>query len=293
MKLITRPDFDGLICAIYLKKIFPIDQIEFVEPKFMQDGQVIVTKNDIIANLPYHENCAYWFDHHVSNEIPIDFKGIFQVAPSAAGLIWEYYRADFPELEKYEYLTKRTDVIDGALLSKHETIHPIGYVLISMTVTGTVETEHDYWMHLIDKLEYLDEDEALKDPVIKARTDEFLSHEQDFKSLLNQHTIVNKNIIITDFRNAKEIKSSNRFLVYAIHPKGNVSVTIKFDSQRPNYTAISVGKSIFNRTCDVNIGEMLKAFGGGGHAGAGSTRVPNEDTDFVLKQIYEQLVTND
>lgn len=292
MKLITRPDFDGLICTIYLKKIFEIDSIEFVEPKFMQDGQIHVTSDDIIANLPYHPNCAYWFDHHISNDVPANYKGIFRVAPSAAGLIWEHYHETHPVLEKYEYLTKRTDVIDGALLSKHETVYPTGYVLISMTVNGSVETEHDYWMHLIDRLEVLDEDEALKDPIIKARTDEFLFHENEFKDLLKKSTKLNKNIIVTDFRHVNEIKSNNRFLVYAMLPKGNVSVTIKNDSQRVNHTAISVGKSIFNRTCDVNIGDMLKQFGGGGHAGAGSTRVPNEEAEIVLEKIYKMLKSN-
>lgn len=289
MKLIVRPDFDGLVCAIYLKKIFPIDSIEFVEPKFMQDGLVTVTSNDIIANLPYNENCAYWFDHHVSNEIPTHFKGIFKVAPSAAGLIWEHYYTDFPELVKYEYLTKRTDVIDGALLSKDEIIQPGGYVLISMTVTGNEETERDYWLYLIDKLEYLDEDEALIDPVIKSRTDEFVKHQNDFKEALIRSTQLVNNVIITDFRKENDIKSNNRFLVYAMLPKGNVSITIKHDHQRKNYTAISVGKSIFNRTCEVNLGDMLKEFGGGGHAGAGSTRVPNEDAEIVIERILQIL----
>jgi oligoribonuclease NrnB/cAMP/cGMP phosphodiesterase (DHH superfamily) len=66
MRLITRSDFDGLVCAMLFKKMKMIDEMKFVHPKDMQDGVVEVTANDIIANLPFVEGCGLWFDHHSS-----------------------------------------------------------------------------------------------------------------------------------------------------------------------------------------------------------------------------------
>jgi hypothetical protein len=121
MRLVTRADFDGLVCGALITKFEPIDDYLFVEPKFMQDGQVDIRAGDIIANLPYHPSCTLWFDHHITN-IPawaqysaapagsptspsnageagpgdrhaliMPGKGAFRLAPSAARVVCEYY----------------------------------------------------------------------------------------------------------------------------------------------------------------------------------------------------------
>src|SRR3954447_20351046 len=68
-RLLTRSDFDGLVCAILLKQKGILDSIQFVHPKDVQDGKVEVTKNDILTNLPYAASCYLCFDHHASEEI--------------------------------------------------------------------------------------------------------------------------------------------------------------------------------------------------------------------------------
>ena len=65
-RLVTRSDFDGLVCAVLLKKLDLIDEISFVHPKDMQDGKVAITDRDITANLPYVPGAHMVFDHHAS-----------------------------------------------------------------------------------------------------------------------------------------------------------------------------------------------------------------------------------
>ena len=48
-----RSDFDGLVCAVLLKQLGMLDDIQFVHPKDMQDGKVEITARDITTNLPY------------------------------------------------------------------------------------------------------------------------------------------------------------------------------------------------------------------------------------------------
>ena len=52
MRLVTRSDFDGLVCAMILKFLKKVDDIKFVHPKDVQDGKVELTENDITTNLP-------------------------------------------------------------------------------------------------------------------------------------------------------------------------------------------------------------------------------------------------
>lgn len=63
-RLVTRSDFDGLVCAVLLKRLDLIDDILFVHPKDMQDGKVETTERDIVTNLPYVANAHLIFDHH-------------------------------------------------------------------------------------------------------------------------------------------------------------------------------------------------------------------------------------
>ena len=38
MRLVTRSDFDGLVCAMLLRELDMIGDIKFVHPKDVQDG---------------------------------------------------------------------------------------------------------------------------------------------------------------------------------------------------------------------------------------------------------------
>ena len=65
-RLVTRSDFDGLVCAVLLKELDLIDEITFVHPKDMQDGKIAIGPRDITTNLPYVPGAHLAFDHHES-----------------------------------------------------------------------------------------------------------------------------------------------------------------------------------------------------------------------------------
>ena len=65
-RLVTRSDFDGLVCAVLLKHLNMIEEIKFVHPKDMQDGKVEINDNDITTNLPFVPGVHLAFDHHLS-----------------------------------------------------------------------------------------------------------------------------------------------------------------------------------------------------------------------------------
>ena len=95
-RLLTRSDFDGLVCAILLKELGILGSIEFVHPKDVQDGKITVTDDDILTNLPYVRGCHLCFDHHPSEEIRTHGMAapnhvLAGGADSAARVLYNYY----------------------------------------------------------------------------------------------------------------------------------------------------------------------------------------------------------
>src|SRR3954454_24062093 len=68
-RLVTRSDFDGLVCALLLKELDLVDDILFVHPKDVQDGKVDISDRDITTNLPYDSRAFLVFDHHHSETV--------------------------------------------------------------------------------------------------------------------------------------------------------------------------------------------------------------------------------
>ncbi len=307
MRLVTRADFDGLVCGALITKFESIDSYLFVEPKFMQDGLVEIRRGDIIANLPYHPNCTLWFDHHITNTTP-DFpkpimpgKGGFRLAPSAARVVCEYYtetaqlaegaaRLSFLNSQRIVYLLQEADRIDAGKLTTEDVLNPQGYVLVSMTTDGKRAEDEPYWLRVIRLLRDATVEELMKDAEVARRCQQVLDDQEKLRAILLERTTMKGNVIYCDLRGIKDIPDGNRFLIFTLFPQGNIQVKVEDDSQRENTTAISVGYNIFNPTSNVNVGELLKNYGGGGHKVVRSSRVPNDRAEQAIKEIVEAVM---
>jgi len=293
MRIVTRPDFDGLVCAVLLFEAENITEpVKWVEPHEIQKKLVEIKDGDIMANLPYDEWCSMWFDHHYSNIIDKTFKGSFRIAPSAAGVVFDYYKGKFKR--DYTELVRETDKIDSAELSMDEVSCPekYPYILLSMTVSNRSMADEQYLNRLILLLKKHDITDVMKDPEVKERCAAVVEENKIYKSVLTENTILKGQVSITDLRSFDKTPEGNRYLVYSLYPEAIVSVRIKFDDASKEKTAVSVGHSIFNRKCNVNVGGMLAKFGGGGHRGAGACRFPSNKADEYLFEIISILLEN-
>ena len=293
MRIVTRPDFDGIVCAVLLYEAMDImGPVKWVEPNAVQSGKVDIRKGDIIANLPYDDRCTLWFDHHYTNRIYRPFNGVFKIAPSAAGIIFNHYKDRFKR--DYEELVIATDKIDAADLSEDEVLHPEkhGYVMLSMTVVNGGEPDEPYWNRLVDLLRQYDIQRVLDDPDVKDRCRRAIEQNDQYAVYLKENTRLEKHVSITDFRNLGDIPAGNRFLVYSLFPDSFVNLRIRYEKKDKEMTAVNIGHSIFNRRCNVNAGLLLADFGGGGHRGAASTRFESSRADTYLPQIIDALQKN-
>jgi hypothetical protein len=272
MRIVTRPDFDGIVCAVLLREALGIDTgIYWVEPGEVQQKSAKIQSGDILANLPYDPACSLWFDHHVSNRPEHDFQGAFALAPSAAGVIHQYYKGSGHLDDRFDDLVFHTDIIDAADLTRDQVLYPENYphILVSMTIQNRDGREAPYWDRLVELLRVLDMDAVMADPQVKTRCDEVIRQNAAYTGYLEKYTRVIGPVSVTDFRDQEPVPPGNRFLVYCLFPDTLASVKIRYKDPGRTHVMVSIGHNIFNRGCRVNAGHLLARYGGGGHNGAG------------------------
>jgi hypothetical protein len=292
MRLITRGDLDGLTSAVLITEMEPIDSIELIHPQDITDKKFAVQGKDILVNLPYHPECAKWFDHHLltaSNEKPPEnYEGMHQFAPSTARVIWDYYHS--PSLDRFAKLVDETDRLDSANLTVEDVTNPQGYILLGYTIdprTGLGKFQ-DYFRNLVKALKTSSMEEIMNLPEVQNRVAQMKTEWSEFERLTREHSWMDGNVVITDFRNVDPIPVGNRFLVYTLFPAANVSIRIHWGPDRKTVAAV-LGHAIFNRTCKANIGELMSDYGGGGHKGAGSALLKLETAEKDLQEIIRRL----
>jgi len=303
-RLVTRSDFDGLVCAVLLKELDVIDDIKFVHPKDMQDGTILISEDDITTNLPYVKGVHLAFDHHLSETIRIGEKPdnhiIDPAAPSAARVVYDYYggKEAFPNVG--EDLMDAVDKGDSAQFSREEVVKPQGWDLLNMLMdsrTGLGRfrefrvSNYQLMMQLIDDCRKYPIDQIVQLPDVKERVDLYFEHEAKFKEQIERCSTVHGNLVVLDLRKEETIYAGNRFMIYALFPDCNISIHCLWGLNKLN-TVYAIGKSILNRTSKTNVGELALKYGGGGHENAGTCQVENDDADRVLKELIE-TITND
>jgi hypothetical protein len=295
MRVLTRGDLDGLTSSVLLSMAEKVTEIRFAHPKDVQDGKVPCDAEDIVVNLPFVKGCGLWFDHHVSEKGKLDhqgaFKGRFDVAPSAARVVYDHYKTHQKAFDKFDDLLKATDALDSAQLSMDDVTSPKGWILLGYTLdprTGLGPEFQKYFRWLVEYAKEVSLEKILQHPEVKKRADRVLQETADHKLLLMQKSKLDGPVIITDFRGVKDAPVGNRFLVYALHPKGNVEIRI-FAGKGGLTVNCAIGHSIFNRTSKVNIGELCASYGGGGHQGAGTCQLAHDKADVQIGEILAKL----
>ncbi len=293
MRIVTRPDFDGVVCAVLLYAVEKIDKpVKWVQPSEVQAGRANIDGEDILANLPYDDRCGMWFDHHYTNRIDRPFIGAFKIAPSAARVIYEYYRSRFSK--DFRGLVAAADKIDSADLTRDEVLNPekYPYILLSMTISDAGIRHDPYWDRIVAHLSRDPLNDLCNDPEVQQRCREASEEIETYKGLLEKYTRLESHVAVTDFRDVGHVPEGNRFLVYSMFPEAVVSMRIRYAEEDKETVRVSVGHSIFNRNCRVNVGLMLAGFNGGGHPAAGGCSFPADRADQFIPRMIGILLKN-
>jgi hypothetical protein len=183
-RLVTRSDFDGLVCAALMKELGMLGDILFVHPKDVQDGKVELTANDVTTNLPYRPEVALSFDHHSSEDARVTEDAGNRVAissaDSAARVVYEYFGGAerFPRVSAE--MMEAVDKADAAKFNESEILDPQGWILLSFLMdprTGLGRfrdfriSNYDLMMQLIDFCLERSVDEILATPDVAERVE--------------------------------------------------------------------------------------------------------------------------
>lgn len=283
-KLLTKSDFDGLTLSAILKKHNIIQSVSFVHPQDIENGSVAVNENCILANLPYSEKASKNLNYSelsLSRQIynELDDKSVY------------------PNPEIIERLLDAVDKAHQAKYTKDEVLNPKGYDMINFitdarTNLGKVRafriSNYALMVNLIDELLDKSAEEILGSPDMAERVEYYEESKDDYLDMLDNNSKQENGILLIDLRNEIHLKPANRFVRFAHYPETKIDVQVIWGLNNQN-TVITVGKNIFNRSDEINIGEILKKYGGYGHANSGSLQVDNFKADKTLQIIMEEI----
>lgn len=301
MRLITRSDFDGLVCAALLKEAGIIDHWKFAHPKDLQDGLVEVNEDDCLANVPYVEGCGLWFDHHSSeferNELEGKYNGESRLTPSCARIIYEYYGGN-ERFSHFNDMMAAVDKVDSGNLTVDEVQNPEGWILIGFLMdprTGLGRwrefsiSNYQLMEMLIDACRTMNTEEILNLPDVKERIEVYFEQTAKFKEMVNSYTRIEKDVIITDLRGISPIYTGNRFLIYSMFPEQNISAWIVSGKDMKG-CSVAVGYSVLNRTSSIDVGSLMLKYGGGGHKAVGTCQFSDDSIGDMLPKLLDELV---
>ncbi len=300
MRLVTRSDFDGLVCGALLLEAGVIDHWKFAHPKDLQDGLVEVNEDDCLANVPYVEGCGLWFDHHSSEHERLalagKYKGESRISPSCARIIYEYYGGaeKFPQFGE---IMEAVDKVDSGNLTIDEVLNPTGWVLIGFLMdprTGLGRwrqftiSNYQLMEKLLEACRTMSTAEILALPDMQERIDVYWEQTEKFKEMVKAHTRTEGNVIITDLRGVNPIYTGNRFLIYSLYPEQNISAWIVSGREGKGCSA-AVGYSILNRTATLDVGSLMLKYRGGGHKKVGTCQFSDETMAEELPKMLSEL----
>ncbi|MBR6409996.1 MAG: exopolyphosphatase [Clostridia bacterium] len=302
-RLVTRSDFDGLVCAMILRELDIIEDIKFVHPKDVQDGKVELSENDITTNLPFDARVGLAFDHHESeidrlHAEQTDGKLIIDPnARSAARVVYNYYggKKKLPLIT--DEMMEAVDKGDSADFTMDDILNPKGWVLLHYLMdprTGLGRfrefriSNYDLMMELIGYCMNHSIDEILELPDVKERVELYFDQAEQFKEQLKRIAKVYGKVVVLDLRDEEIIHAGNRFMIYALYPETQISVHVAWGFRKQN-TAVMIGKSIVNRGSSADIGSLCLRYGGGGHRNAGTCQLENDQVDALLPEIIKAL----
>ncbi len=295
-RIVAHTDFDGLIAAFLAREIFGVEEVYFTEPWLIQKDEVEIKKGDIILDLPYHENCSVWIDHHeTSKELlekvrPEQEVHFDETKPSCPGLMYEIYKEKFPFLEEplIQEMIQAADKIDSGSFSHEDLEKPDIWGKISITLrSDDKRKDNEYRQLLLNLLSFQDPQKIVEQNIVKNRFQTYEEEQEAAKKELPKLATVHDDILIIDATQTEQ--TIPRFLPYVMYPQCRISAKISRITDKPELCKVSVGKNIFDQSHPADIGAIMKGFGGGGHKYVGACSTPYENKDIFLQELVKLL----
>jgi len=307
-RIVTHTDFDGLVSAMLLRDILNVDNIVFAEPWMIQQKEFDVQAGDVIVDLPYDERCALWIDHHASNaETAAEVKKtrpdsiVFDdKRPSCPSLIRERWKTTSKFLDDpvMTALIAAADKIDSASFTRDEVENPDEYGQLSISLRSDDKRKDDeFRMLLINLLSFQPASKVALQPAVKVRIQEKMDDRAIWKSRVKEisKTACDGKIVIVDYTKIPDDENfgdAPPFMLGTLFPDSLFAITINKLAHDTTRYKVFVGKNIFSKAAQesgTNLGELMKARGGGGHRAAAGCNFPVAEKEAFIKRLIEDI----
>ena len=127
VRVVADSDLDGLMAAAVLKASKPEIEVHFAHPALLRAGSIdhLIDRQTAICDLPFHEKCGLYLDHHLTNRPSPEEQQEFEDAggichwrdtPSAARAAFELMK-DQLDLSHLEEVMPIVDALDSGGIS--------------------------------------------------------------------------------------------------------------------------------------------------------------------------------
>ena len=296
-KAIVDSDIDGVVCAAMLCCIFGELQITLAEPRDVQAGLYnnVVDSNTVIADLGFVDGCGLYFDHHLSNKPKNDNKiaGRWKSSPSAARIIFDYFRLDF-DLKKYKEIVDFVDSFDSGKVCMEEIENPNELMSLGFAITRKDKIFAMKVLRTLAKMKTLKNFFAQK--FIVNRLELYRKYLQEYKKYIETHTEIIENIAFIDNREfTKDVTHS--YFTNILFPDTKVAVSIKRDKNDAKIIILSLYRNSFcKKPTKYNLLDIVKQINPknfGGHSYACGVTLPKRMSLEQAKKIILEMFKKD
>jgi len=295
-RIVADNDFDGLISAVLLQKIFPeIKRIVFATPKMIKNGTYLTYPADIIADLPRPKKYFAWYDHHPGNKPSLTHPNEYWdgECKSCARLIFITHRNEFAkkDMKKIMELVNAADKIDSAEFTPFNKPSPESMISLTL-LTGNKTRDIPYKN---DLLKMLQEGTTLKEISKTQRIQdayayrmEQLQKEKDGMDVTFRTKYGEKFAVINE--NGKYISKAAVFKLFSDNPALNYAIKLRQVQQ--SRTLLSISANIYKKqNNNINLYKFVKEKGGCGSPDIASYTIQTENVLEETKKLMKEIAT--
>ncbi|HDP99367.1 MAG TPA: hypothetical protein ENN22_09315 [bacterium] len=311
--IITHNDFDGVASAAICSFVFKIDLIKFSGPNTIANAEITITENDIVCDLPYPLICGLWFDHHEGNLHELKFRNIdpesipgkFDIQPSCARVVFDYFSGQVQFPEYFKTLVDETDIIDSF---NYQSIDDWRKQTPAKIIDATIRLRnsqlHDkrrYLKMLALEMQHRPLSVIAENEAVQQYYQQYLDEEKEMLELIRRNSEFvaadkQREIIVLDLTGFNRPPYLIKNLAYLLYPEVKAVLEIKpiFKNHiKTNNLSFSLSLSLNMNTAEHNkdVGEIMRELNiGDGHKGAAAGTVRCRSRNEMLKQ--KQIILN-
>ena len=305
--IITHNDFDGVVSAVICSYIFKISLVKFTGPSTIARSQITITTGDIVCDLPYPLECGLWFDHHAGNLQELQYRNIdptaidgkFELKPSCARVIFDYFKENKQLPDYFEPLVAEADIIDAF---DYKSIEDWRKETPGKIIDATTKIKYEssraknsYLKQLVYWLRDKPLNEVAQFSEIQEKYQSFREEEKSILKIIEQNASYlpgdkNQEIIVIDLTSFKRRPHIIKNLAYLLFSKSLAVIEIQslfnYGTKSNDISfSMSLSLNLSSQEHNKDVGEIMRELNiGDGHAGAASGTVYCSSKSEMLKQ---------